>query len=191
MTLDIFVADRLSTVPSVATVNKDIRTLKSIFNLAIEPRGYLTEGQNPFAKIRERKMTENEIRYVTVEEYHKLVKAAEKIWWHVLFALAYGSGLRRNEILHLTWADIDFEHQRIKVSAKKGTEDILEWDPKNRITVSIVLSFCQDTIQQFTCCGKVFRPNGEIILPGCCYVRMPRKCLDYLDRQPLSPVGDG
>jgi len=127
-----FVAYRLSTVPSVATVNKDIRTLKRIFNLAIEPRGYLVEGQNPFAKIRERKITENEIRYVTVEEYHKLVKTAEKIWWYALFSLAYGSGLRRNEILHLTWADIDFENQRIKVSAKKGAEDILEWDPKNR-----------------------------------------------------------
>jgi site-specific recombinase XerD len=47
-----FIAHRLSTVPSVGTANKDIRTLKSIFNLAIEPRDYLTEGQNPFARIR-------------------------------------------------------------------------------------------------------------------------------------------
>jgi len=31
---------------------KDNRTLKFIFNLAIEPRGYLAEGQNPFAKIK-------------------------------------------------------------------------------------------------------------------------------------------
>ncbi|MBN2138448.1 MAG: site-specific integrase [Sedimentisphaerales bacterium] len=127
-----FIAHRLSTVPSVATVNKDIRTLKRIFNLAIEPRGYLAEGQNPFAKIKERKITESEIRYVTVEEYHRLGEVAENIWWRALFSLAYGSGLRHNEILHLTWADIDFENQRIKVSAKKDAEDILEWEPKNR-----------------------------------------------------------
>ncbi len=63
-----FIAHRLSTVPSVSTVNKDIRTLRSIFNLAIEPRGYLIEGQNPYAKIKERKRTENEIRYVEVAE---------------------------------------------------------------------------------------------------------------------------
>lgn len=153
-----FVAGRLSTVPSVATVNKDIRTLKSIFNLAIEPRGYLAKGQNPFAKIRERKITENEIRYVTVEEYHKLVKAAEKIWWHVLFSLAYGSGLRRNEILHLTWADIDFEHQRIKVSAKKGTEDILEWDPKNRKNRIVPMS---DKSSQLLANIQVQAPEGH------------------------------
>jgi integrase len=77
-------------------------------------------------------MTENEIRYVTIEEYRKLMKAAGKIWWNTLFPVAYGSGLRRSEILHLTWADIDFEGQRIKIVAKKGSEDIIEWEPKSR-----------------------------------------------------------
>jgi integrase len=127
-----FVAHRLSNVPSIATVNKDIRTLRRIFNLAIVPRGYLTEGQNPFAKIKERKVTDNEIRYVTVEEYHQLMKETEDVWWKALFSIAYGSGLRRDEILHLTWLDIDFESQLIKVVAKKSTDDILEWEPKNR-----------------------------------------------------------
>jgi len=54
------------------------------------------------------------------------MRATEKIWWNALSSLAYGSGLRRNEILHLTWADIDFENQRIKVNVKKGTENIIE-----------------------------------------------------------------
>lgn len=127
-----FIAHRLSTIPSVATVNKDIRTLRRIFNLAIEPRGYLVEGQNPFAKIKERKMTENEIRFVTVKEYHQLMNATDSIWWNALFSVAYSSGLRRSEILHLTWVDIDFENQRIKVTAKKCSKDVLEWSPKSR-----------------------------------------------------------
>jgi len=127
-----FIAHRLSTVPSVDTVNKDIRTLRRIFNLAIEPRGYLAEGQNPFVKIKERKITDNEIRYVTVEEYHQLMNVTENMWWKALFSVAYGSGLRRQEILYLTWLDIDFENQLIKVVAKKPTKDILDWDPKSR-----------------------------------------------------------
>jgi len=117
---------------AVATVNKDIRTLRHIFNLAIEPRGYLAEGQNPFAKIRERKETDREIRYVTTREYHALMTATQNIWWKALFSVAYGCGLRREEILHLTWVDIDFEKQQIKVSASKGSENILEWEPKSR-----------------------------------------------------------
>jgi len=127
-----FIAYRLSTVPSVSTVNKDIRTLRSIFNLAIEPRGYLVEGQNPFAKIKERKTTEKPIRYVDIQEYSAFMDAATKLWWKAFLSIAYGSGLRRNEVLHLTWVDVDLEQQRIEIRAKKAASEILEWDPKNR-----------------------------------------------------------
>jgi integrase len=128
-----FVADRLASKEVVvATVNKYIRTLQSIFNRAIEPRGYLAKGQNPFSKIKKRKITENPIRYVDVQEYRALTDAATKLWWKAFLSIAYGSGLRRNEILHLTWVDVDLEQQRIEVRAKKATAEILEWDPKNR-----------------------------------------------------------
>lgn len=127
-----FVAHRLSTVPSVSTVNKDIRTLRRIFNLAIEPRGYLAEGRNPFAKIKQRKTTVSEIRYVEVKEYCALTAEGKTAWWRAFFSLAYGSGLRRNEVLHLTWKDVDFENQLVKVTGKKNTKHTLEWDPKSR-----------------------------------------------------------
>jgi len=127
-----FVADRLASGDtSVATVNKYIRTLQGIFNRAIEPRGYLAEGQNPFQKIKERKTTEGKIRVVDLQEYKLLVEEAD-LWWHSLLSVAYGSGLRRNEILYLTWADIDFEMKRLYVTAKKPAADIVEWQPKNR-----------------------------------------------------------
>lgn len=127
-----FVADRLASGDiSAATVNKNIRTLQGIFNRAIEPRGYLAEGQNPFQKIRERKTTEGKIRVVNVQEYQLLVKEAD-LWWHSLLSVAYGSGLRRNEILYLTWSDIDFEMKRLYVTAKKPAADRVEWQPKNR-----------------------------------------------------------
>jgi len=126
-----FIAHRLSTVPSVSTVNKDIRTLKRIFNLAIEPRGYLPEGQNPFAKIKKRKTTENKVRYVEIEEYRALANETKDLWWNALISIAYGSGLRRNEILHLTWADVDFEIQQIYVSPKKETAKTVNWEPKD------------------------------------------------------------
>jgi integrase len=118
-------------VPSVATVNKDIRTLRRIFNLAIEPRGYLMEGQNPFARIKQRKKTEKPIRYMTTEEYHRLMDAAGDSWWKAFISLAYGSGLRRNEILNLTWAEIDFEKQLVQVKAKDGIAETIEWEPKD------------------------------------------------------------
>ena len=126
-----FIVHRIASGLSPSSINKDISTLKRIFNLAIEPRGYLTEGQNPFAKLKKRKIAQESIRYVTVEEYQSLKKEARSLWWKSLISIAYGSGLRRNEILHLTWVDIDFDHHRIHVSPKKAVGNILEWEPKD------------------------------------------------------------
>jgi integrase len=115
----------------VTSINKDISTLKRVFNLAVEPRGYLAEGQNHFAKLKKRKIAQEAIRYVTVEEYHALKEEARNLWWKALISVAYSSGLRRNEILHLTWVDMDFEHHRIHVSPKKANGNTLEWEPKD------------------------------------------------------------
>jgi len=136
-----FVADRLaSNKVSNGTVNKWIRTLKGIFNLAIEPRGYLAEGQNPFAKIKKRKITERPIRYVDLLEYTALMDAATKLWWKTFLSIVYGSGLRLNEILHLTWADVDLGQYHIKVKAKKAKVDILAWEPKGRKNRTVPMS---------------------------------------------------
>ena len=127
-----FIAARLASGVEASTANKDIRTLKRIFNLAIEPRGYLLAGTNPFEKIKPRKMTEKPIRYLSLKEYRALMnKAKDDSWWRALISVAYGSGLRRGEILNLTWADVNFESQRIRVAPKKETETTLEWEPKD------------------------------------------------------------
>jgi len=126
-----FIAERLASDLTVGTVNKDIRTLRRIFNLAIDPRGYLEEGQNPFGRIRQRKKAGKAIRYVSTGEYRALSAATSHLWWHALMSVAYGSGLRRGEILHLTWADIDFENQRIHVQTKPSSRCLIEWEPKD------------------------------------------------------------
>ena len=90
------------------------------------------DGQNPFARIKERKTTENEIRYVEIKEYLALMDKARNLWWRGFISIAYGSGLRRNEILNLTWKNIDFENQLITVAAKKESQKLIEWDPKSR-----------------------------------------------------------
>ncbi|MBI9017010.1 MAG: site-specific integrase [Phycisphaerae bacterium] len=128
-----FVADRLASKKvSVATVNKYVVNLRAIFNRAIDPRGYIAEGKNPFTKIKLRKITDKPKRYVNITEYCKLVDSTDSLWWKTFLSVAYSSGLRLNEILHLTCNDIDFENQRLRVSAKKGKDKIINWEPKSR-----------------------------------------------------------
>jgi len=126
-----FIANCLASGLKVATVNKYIRTLRRVFNLAIEPRSYIAEGRNPFTMIKERKKAEKPIRYVTTNEYWALMDAAQSLWWRALISTAYGSGLRRGEILNLTWGDVDFEKQLIRVSPIERSAKTLEWEPKD------------------------------------------------------------
>ena len=93
-----FVAARLDSGAKVATVNKDIRTLKRVFNLAIDPRGYLLPGQNPFGRIKQRKLCPKGIRYVKPKEFRAVVEAASSTWWKCLLSVAYttGPGSRRS-----------------------------------------------------------------------------------------------
>lgn len=126
-----FIAHRLSSGIAVGTVNKDIRTLKSIFNRAIDLRGYLLEGQNPFGRIKQRKKAPKPLHYVSIDEYQRLMQSASRLWWQGLVALAYGSGLRKGEILNLTWTDIDFENQYIHIRVKESAEHTIAWEPKD------------------------------------------------------------
>ena len=124
-----FVASRLRSGVAIGTVNKDIRTLKRIFNLAITPRGYL--NQNPFASIKQRKQSSKPIRYVPPKDFLRLIEAARSLWWKTFLAVAYTTAVRLGELVHLTWADIDFEQDRIRVARKDATDTLTSWEPKD------------------------------------------------------------
>ena len=126
-----FIAARLASGVKVGTANKDIRTLKRIFNLAIEPRGYLRAASNPFAKIKERKFAPKPPKYVTIEEFQEVFRASHRLWWKALLALTYTSGGRRDELLNLTWADIDFDAQNVEFLPKQASKSLLAWKPKD------------------------------------------------------------
>ncbi len=132
-----FIAHRLQQKLSLATVNKDIRTLKRIFNLAIEPRGYIREDSNPFAKIKQRKLTPKTIRYLSTKEYHALIENNDRLWWKAFISMAYCCGLRKGEILNLTWNDVDFINQLIHVRAKERSKDNLAWEYKTHENRSV------------------------------------------------------
>jgi len=126
-----FVARRLSAGVRPSTVNKDIRTLRGIFNLAIEPRCYLAEGTNPFRKIRERKTGMQSPKYVLPEDLKKVLVASKTLWWKAFLVLAYTSAGRRDELLNLTWADIDFETHNVTFAPKHASACQLAWQPKD------------------------------------------------------------
>jgi len=116
---------------SASTINKEIMTLRRVFNLAASRRRYLPEGQNPFKKVKKRKVSRKPIRYVSAEEMRRLLAEAPTLRWRAFLTLLYTTGLRLNEACHLTWANIDFENGMLQVSAKRDTTTTVPWEPKD------------------------------------------------------------
>ena len=77
-------------------------------------------------------MADKPPKYVSSEDFNKVFKVCRNLWWKAFLTLAYTSAGKRDELLNLTWSDIDFENQNVIFSAKKGSESMLEWQPKDR-----------------------------------------------------------
>ena len=120
-----------------ATLAKTLRTLKAMFNRAIE-YGFLNE--NPLVGVRIPKTQSKPKRIFSAEEVAAMLDVAPDTWWRAFVALAVTSGLRKSELLNLLWHDIDFGRSTVRVAAKRadtfmvpgrGEFRILEWTAKS------------------------------------------------------------
>ena len=117
-----FVAARCKQVEA-ATVNKDIRTLRAIFAKAVK-RGYLET--NPFADVEKLREPERVLRILSLEEIEKLLAAAHSLRWKAFIYLALTTGMRRGELCHLEWDDVDLASGVVTVQNKAS------WQTKSR-----------------------------------------------------------
>ncbi|TWT44437.1 Tyrosine recombinase XerD [Phycisphaerae bacterium RAS1] len=116
-------------VPAPATVNKLIRESRRIFREALDCE---LIRSNPFAGIRQEKVGDAGWQYVSPEHFRAFVTAAPSLRWRGMIALAYCCGLRLGEILHLTWGDVDFERQQLRVVRKPAHGAGESWTPKDK-----------------------------------------------------------
>ena len=57
---------------------------------------------------------------------------AMRLWWETFVTVLYTAGLRLNEAANLTWADVDFEADTIRVIAKPDVGELAGWQPKGK-----------------------------------------------------------
>ena len=69
-----------------------------------------------------------------------MIDVAPTLWWQAFIALAATTGMRKSEMLNLTWRDVDFERCAIRVTAKRrgtfkgrdgATYPVLAWSAKS------------------------------------------------------------
>jgi integrase len=135
--VEAFRAERLKKV-SPSTVNREFTRLRSIFYKAVQ-WGYLRHY--PFKSIKEFNEPPGKVRFITPEEFEKLLWACDpnsllenpnnwgRTFSKLLCAflkpavlLAFHTGMRMGEILKLKWKDIDLKNRIISVETTKNNE---------------------------------------------------------------------
>ncbi len=114
-------AHRLEAGTKASTINTELNTIKAMLNRAVS-LGYL--ARNPCREVKKLKHARKQIRFFTKEEVRKLLEAGNGRLGPIIETFLY-TGLRRDELTHLTWADIDLNRRIIAVQAKDG------WHPKD------------------------------------------------------------
>lgn len=119
------------------TVNKLIRECRRIFREAMDCELIY---RNPFAGIRQEKIGQADWYYVSPVEYNRLILACPSLRWRGMITVAYCCGLRRDELLNITWSDIDFEKERLRLFANEPLLAKQNGHPRIKICV---FSLCQ------------------------------------------------
>ncbi|HZW06946.1 MAG TPA: tyrosine-type recombinase/integrase [Phycisphaerales bacterium] len=118
------------------TYGKTVRTLRAMFNRAVAD-GLM--HANPLSKARLPKTPSRAKRIYSPDETRAMRQVSGR-WWQVFIELAESSGLRKAELLHLQWTDIDGSARTVQVAGKRAGEflspefgmlPMLEWTPKN------------------------------------------------------------
>jgi len=108
---------------SPRTVEYSLAVISQIWNMALEYE--MVSGDNPVRKIKKPRKDNKRDRFLTEEEAGRLLDAlktrAPDV--HDLAVLSIFTGLRADECLSLTWADVDREQKRIFVKDTKNTHN--------------------------------------------------------------------
>jgi integrase len=128
--LDAYRQNRLGKKRQPTTVHKETVIIKQLLNFAVS-RGRL--AKNPLAGLKLKSPPKRPQPCWTWEEVKNILAAAEEPHRGVLTLLAE-TGMRIGELQHLTWDDIDFEQECIRVRQKvffdPETEQTQTWKPK-------------------------------------------------------------
>ncbi len=76
---------------------------------------------HPFGGIQVRRKPPRPWHHVTPAEFAGLLDAVPDARWKAFYLLAYTAGLRFGELFNLTWADVDFEQNRVHVRNREAS----------------------------------------------------------------------
>jgi len=116
--VDEFRAQMVSRGLSENTVRRRLSRARQMFAAAIRAR---LIDENPFSHLPVKvKGNRKRFHFVSREDYERLIDACPDTDWRVITSLVRIGGLRSpSEVLPLTWADVDWARERLRVRSEK------------------------------------------------------------------------
>jgi len=105
------------TIRSKATVNRYLAALSHCFSIAVREWEWLDDS--PMRKVSKYRESNQVVRFLSDDERIALLIACEESqnqYLNCVVVIALSTGMRRNEILTLTWNQIDFDRRTITLS---------------------------------------------------------------------------
>jgi len=113
-----FKMERAKTVSS-STVARELATVKHFFTKA---ERWGKTRVDPARKVKKPGQAPGRVRYLLKEEIKKLLDACTLAYLRLFVIIALNTGMRKGEILGLTWEDIDYENALIHLADSKSGE---------------------------------------------------------------------
>ena len=113
-----YVIDRRGKEAKPATINREITIMKQFFGWLV--KNSIT-SQNPAQDLKYEKLGTPRTRWITVEEELHLI-GVSPLWLQQIIILATSTGLRRGELLNLTWDYVDLDQRILTVAKSKNGE---------------------------------------------------------------------
>ena len=146
---------RLETV-SPASVNRELSTLKNMYTMAIK-WGYAKT--NPVKEVKLLKEPPGRLRYLKTEVVKALfVSCSDHIGPIIVTAL--NTGMRKSELQHLKWANVDFRNQKIAVINAKNNESRII--PINKTLYNELHPLSKSSKGEYIFSDRNGRPYGDI-----------------------------
>ena len=133
-----FRSERLTAGLAPASANKEVKTLRRLFNLAIL-RGYLPQTGNPCSGVPLLKIGRKRPPYCPPKDFEALAGKTKDAMWRAMLVVIYTTGLRLREAMNLTWGDIDFAAGQVHVTRRDANGLVQAWTPKDHELRSIPL----------------------------------------------------
>lgn len=109
-----FQDDLISSKMAVSHIKKIHTTLSAIFRYAMKQE---YTKVNPAAAVGNVDLDdESKMNYWTLEEFQQFINVVDDELYHALFMTLYYSGMRKGELLALTWNDINFDENTISIN---------------------------------------------------------------------------